>query len=499
MKTTFFSKAVVLFCTTIFLFACSEIDNLILENEFVKKQEVSNPVDEETFVSLDKASEIADLFFSKLTEGNVSTRSSFRAERGSNSIEAVSERGSPLMYIINYPDGGFVIMGSSKNYYPILAYSDKNSFEIIPEMNGVAEWLEETKEAIKTCDNLDDSIKTGMQNLWKSYETADIVSSWETPDAQLRSATATSGEVACWMRCDELQMQNTYDSWTFCPLSNAKQLFENAGFLDIYNNLCFSAEYNHSPLNCTVVGFLNVYKNEQVGPLLTTHWSQGAPYNSLCDGHLAGCGAIALAQVMNYYQYPQSLSLNGYALDWTHISVPPISFLDRATLIRLVGGSINMHYDFFGSWTTPGDMETGIRFLGYNLTRASHNYNSVQTQLLTYKRPVIMLGNNSNLSLLPGSLEYIGNSHYWVCDGARKITTGQIKYFTEWQPNGNGVFTPGSYSINSPGVQGGISYLYFSMNWGWNGNFDGWFAFNDVKTDNGNYQYVRQDFYISKP
>lgn len=78
MKTTFFLKLVVLLSTTILLFACSEINDLDLNYEFAKEQEVSTQVDEETFVSLDKATEIADLFFSELTEGRVSTKSASR-------------------------------------------------------------------------------------------------------------------------------------------------------------------------------------------------------------------------------------------------------------------------------------------------------------------------------------------------------------------------------------------------------------------------------------
>ena len=57
-----------------------------------------------------------------------------------------------------------------------------------------------------------------------------------------------------------------------------------------------------------------------VEPLLTTKWDQCKPYNDLCpvspdeddpywvygNRACAGCVAIALAQVMNYYQWPES-------------------------------------------------------------------------------------------------------------------------------------------------------------------------------------------------
>ncbi len=45
------------------------------------------------------------------------------------------------------------------------------------------------------------------------------------------------------------------------------------------------------------------------GPLLTTNWHQGEPYNNYCpmgDGGrcLVGCVALAAAQVMRYHRWP---------------------------------------------------------------------------------------------------------------------------------------------------------------------------------------------------
>ncbi len=199
MKMTSFSKAVTLLCTTL-LFACSEVDDLNLNNEFAKEREVSCQVEEETFVPLEKATKVASLFFSKLTRSDVITRS------GSLSVETLSESGNPLMYVTNYPGGGFVIMVATKNYYPVLAYSDKGSFEVTDEIKGVSDWLEETKKAVKKSDTLNDTIRSTMQNLWHSYETADTLSSRAIRKARTRSSYS-SGQIACWNKCDELQMQ----------------------------------------------------------------------------------------------------------------------------------------------------------------------------------------------------------------------------------------------------------------------------------------------------
>lgn len=50
---------------------------------------------------------------------------------------------------------------------------------------------------------------------------------------------------------------------------------------------------------------LSLCAEAQVEPLIQTTWSQTTPYNDQCpDNMLAGCVAIAMAQVMNYHKYP---------------------------------------------------------------------------------------------------------------------------------------------------------------------------------------------------
>ena len=105
-------------------------------------------------------------------------------------------------------------------------------------------------------------------------------------------------------------------------------------------------------------------------------------------------------------------------------------------------------------------MKDGIRSLGYNVTKASHNFEKVETELFR-NRPVIMGGNDDNVPL-PEPLDYIGSSHYWVCDGAHRITTNQMYYFTIWQPNGNGTFTTGWHSMETQS-QSNISAAEITM------------------------------------
>lgn len=105
-----------------------------------------------------------------------------------------------------------------------------------------------------------------------------------------------------------------------------------------------------------------------------------------------------------------------------------------------------------------------------------------------------MLGNRTNLSWLPGhgNVEYIGKSHYWVCDGVQERAPNELLYFTEWQPNGNGTFVTGWNTIDNPGILRGAVYDYYSMNWG-QGSPSAWFASSDVP-----YDHSWVNFFIEK-
>lgn len=496
MKIVFNFKTAILLCFILSLFACERMDQMNLDDNFIEEQKVLEKVDEETFVALEQAAEVANLFFNELTENNIQARTDITKRNSNYSVETLSENGRPLIYIINYLDGGFVIMGTTKNYYPILAYSDKNSFNSRVEISGLSDWIKETKKAIKTSDILDDTTKVKMQKLWKHFETSNILSCQETKHKQSRSAYSDA-EIACWNRCDELQMKYGGEGWRFEPLSQTEQIFTEAGFPGMYKDLCFSADFNNSPINASVVGWKDGSKKEQVGPLLSTKWHQHSPFNDLCGGKPAGCAAVAVAQVMKYYKQPQSFSWNGYSFTWSNIPDVPNSNSDQSALIRLVGNVLDMHYSSSGSWATPNNVKDGLRFLGYNVTKNDHDFRKVEKELFA-ERPVIMVGNDDNIPL-PSPLNYIGNSHYWVCEGVHRRTTNQMLYFTEWQPNGNGVFVTGWNTIDVPGLLGGITYLYFYMNWGWGGQNDGWFAFNNVNSGSGDFEHSRQDFYITKP
>ena len=100
----------------------------------------------------------------------------------------------------------------------------------------------------------------------------------------------------------------------------------------------------------------------ELQPLITTTWDQGDPYNAQCpeiNGQkpLTGCVATAMAQVINYFQWPikSARSVAAYTTETTNIQVPDLparKFLwsnmnndEIAWLMRYCGQAVKMNYN----------------------------------------------------------------------------------------------------------------------------------------------------------
>jgi len=131
-------KTIITLCAALFFFACSRGDLISDREEVIRDIPVNT--DKETQVSVNQATDVAKIFFGKYS-GETNLRSA-KAPKTVSSIETVKDSvGNALMYVINFSEGGFVIVGATRNYYPVLAYSDDNSFTLAPDMGAVSVWM----------------------------------------------------------------------------------------------------------------------------------------------------------------------------------------------------------------------------------------------------------------------------------------------------------------------------------------------------------------------
>jgi len=194
----------------------------------------------------------------------------------------------------------------------------------------------------------------------------------------------------------------------------------------------------------------------EVGPLLSTEWGQGCGYNAqcptvssggACGRAFAGCPTIAVAQIMRYKQHPSSYN-------WAAMSNTS-STNETARLIRNIGDAIGVHWGGDGTGLDPGEQEDNIpsalrNTFGYGSSVDYIDYfgnHDRVVQELKWGCPVYMRGGKKEY--WAGIIPYYGGGHAWVCDGFRNY-----RYPTH-------------------------SYLYLSMNWGWNGRSNAFYAFNN--------------------
>jgi hypothetical protein len=213
----------------------------------------------------------------------------------------------------------------------------------------------------------------------------------------------------------------------------------------------------------------------QVGPFVPYQWSQWCGFNDKVRlgttmGCSWGCGndrppsgsaAVAVSEIMAYYQHPTSYTYTGLPTSTGNSNVQTLI----ADAAEYTGTSFYCSESFLvdnsGSYASQ-KIVAGLKdYLGF--TYASQKpyepagYLNVMSDL-DNQQPVILTGHDPSYTDHHDYYDY-----EWICDG----------YST--------------YTYHCPG----ITYLWLHFKWGWpGGNYDGWFMYNYNWTSNGVNYYV---------
>jgi Peptidase C10 family len=231
---------------------------------------------------------------------------------------------------------------------------------------------------------------------------------------------------------------------------------------------------------CTYVGQVNTYYSTK-NSMLSTLWDQGNGYNdqltnSSCpntgtrtNGRVwAGCVPVAVAQVMRYWQYPNSYN-------WSQM----LQFQGTPETARLIkdlglGANLNVSYACDGSYAYTSDVPKTFENFGYPKPSYSpYNYFTVKSDLNS-NRPVILSGGSKGKWWIFNSYE---DGHCWVTDGFQE----DMYYTCQLDPN-----TPGQYIEQYAGYYDARLY----MNWGWNGSWNGWYSSTNFTAGGFNFNYL---------
>jgi hypothetical protein len=453
-------------------------------------QDVLSSTTKETFVSSTKAAEIATAYLGTLSN-NPATKSNARISSTETIVDSRNNN-EPLMYVMNYVGGGFVIVGATTNYYPVLAYSEENTFVLMDDMGkmgGVVIWLEETKEAIRQSEALDEETKFQIRNSWQAYDPVKN----DMPVPLLTKGLPWQNAAYQARRLELISPPGTNNAWEVYSLADSPLPWYLA---DYYKGI---ADSYGSPYDCTIVGYkVASFTDQQVGPLLKTTWNPWPPFNDLCNGHYVGCVAVAMAQIMKFHSYPATFTwsnmpdsyLDPLYVFWTNPSYPNPS---TPTLMKDVSDAAGI--DYYSNDPRSDATKALNAFKNtygyYTSYKASHNGATVVNELLHNNRPVFMGGYDPSKN----------EGHAWVCDGLKRKGY-ETAFFIEYIFGNSGSCYFSSAldpSLDDPYVlQSSYSY-FFHMNWGFAGLIDDWYLDNNyVAPTVGNFYLSRDNVYVSK-
>ncbi|MCM1483873.1 MAG: C10 family peptidase [Muribaculaceae bacterium] len=367
-------------------------DGLINEPEVMNQDAVYEFTVPDTIkeVTDAKAMDVARMFMAS----NSDSRATVRAVESVNTI--YGDDGTPQMYVVNYAaNQGYVIVSASKDYYPVIAYSDEGRFSMETSAleNTANGWIAEQKAMIKNAHTLSDDTKRLIAKAWTDYNTnkirynlADSRTSREKPQAYFDSLHMWEGQNGV-----EVYL------WKDYILTTEYQLLSTEEKRDIIAQLHY---FGQTEENNSVIVLRRGKSLPQIKfNYINSKWHQQAPYNSFqYDSYPLGCTTIAAGMVMRHHQYPANIN-------WDNM---PENYYTAPTGLFLYDLAVRIGVEF-GPEESPGksdNLATALRNYGYSVSiEKKHTLSDVQNQL-SAGNPVIMIGTDP-----------VEGCHAWVCDG----------------------------------------------------------------------------------
>ena len=213
-----------------------------------------------------------------------------------------------------------------------------------------------------------------------------------------------------------------------------------------------------------------------VSPLLTTTWDQSPLYNNSCPGgSVAGCTAIATAQVMKYWNFPSkgygshsyvcgsygtlSADFANTTYQWSKmtnaLTSSSLSFQVNAvaTLVYHIGVAVNMGYSPSGSGAWTDSFGTADSASAENALKQYFKYKSSLYHVYRTDHPAAVFD-----SILRNELN---NGRPIIYSGSGSV---------------------GGHAFNLDGYD---VYGDFHVNWGWGGSCNGYYTMGALDPVNG--------------
>lgn len=214
------------------------------------------------------------------------------------------------------------------------------------------------------------------------------------------------------------------------------------------------------------------------GGWLSTKWSQGAPYKNFCPLDLvnggrsiAGCPAVALAQIMNYHKtindvffddnddYYHNYGGNKFWFDDDYVTYDFPSFPDLNTHLA----TLQSHYD--SGTTLTADDKAAINIACGIAAKQVYSASISGTYGVHQARNAYQKFNCDTIELL--------------YDGAPDLYARMSQNMKHAQPVHFAVVNPAGTAGHNVVVDGYNTDDYYHVNFGWGGSYNGWYLLPD--------------------
>lgn len=436
-------------------FSCNQSDALtpeLAEEQIAQEEDL---IERNTLnLSTDDASKLAKRFAMNEYGGESRSTSTINIK----DIQAItSETGESLMYVVNYEDNkGFTVISATKNYTPVLAYSDEGYLNVNDASFTDNIFMNEYKAHIESVVNeKNDSLRLRYAIDWSLYEKSPaMIESRSYSDAEIQQKLA---EARTYYSNQGYEVHSLGAATSLIPAAGGQTAEQRAnGFI---NDIC---QRTPSEYDCMDVTLLLVRRYETTyGPYISTSWHQRAPYCTDASNGYAGCATIVATQLMKYYEWPTSFNWNNIRETLTE----PLS-QDETNLMNL-RKEMNPRYNTGSTTISTDKMVEMLQNHGYIATSEIYpGYASVASEIKE-GRPVAMTGVNPATN----------KGHGWICDGYKYSSVQYAAYMIDRDFDGYTFFS---------GMTDHYLVQYLHMNMGWEESVNTavnkiWYYYDDIR------------------
>lgn len=241
-----------------------------------------------------------------------------------------------------------------------------------------------------------------------------------------------------------------------------------------------------------------------IEPLMTTHWGQGQPYNMYCpqsEGQtsVVGCAATAMAQVMNFYKWPQrakgsksyttaTLKLS-VSVDFDDANVPDYDWNNMADWY-----DHDEVHEYGGKWyghtvVNTAAEDEAVALLSYHAGVAvemdySPSGSGAYSNSYVSNGPMVnIFGYDKRISYVSRNSKFAGKDDDWEAMLYNELVNRRPIYYTGHSADEGHAFVCDGYQ-KQVGSDGNIRN-YFHINWGWTGISDGYYLVTAFYSNDG--------------